>query len=262
MTMKKAINYCKTYIQEINKLWTGKNEEFHFLDAVRFFPGWLFSINGKSSAIKDERPWLTFSALRFLEKILNSNMQVFEYGSGGSTLYFAKRCRHLISVEHDQEWACKVSDAMKKKRYENWTYHVIKPAESEVSARCDPANPRSYASASSKYQHLSFKDYVRAVDDYPDGYFDIILIDGRARPSCLYHSVNKVKRGGYLILDNAERPHYAFIHKALGNYHWKGFNFYGPGPYIDYFWQTYIWQKVDDYKETENIWTGKENEPS
>lgn len=46
------------------------------------------------------------------------------------------------------------------------------------------------------------------IKKFPDNYFDIVLVDGRSRPSCLFHSLNKVKKGGLLVLDNAEREYY------------------------------------------------------
>jgi predicted O-methyltransferase YrrM len=55
---------------------------------------------------------------------------------------------------------------------------------------------------------MDFALYVKQIDEFPDEYFDIILIDGRARPSCIKRSVSKVKPGGLLILDNSEREYY------------------------------------------------------
>lgn len=238
---------CKVYLNEIKRLSAGHQLSDHWLDLLRFFPAWYFSLNN-TSPICDERPWVTFAAIDFLQKRLNRNQCVFEYGSGGSTLFFAKRVKHVTSVEHDQQWAHVVSEAMQRKGLANWTYYVARPSVSTFPTG-DPASPHSYASNSIKARNLLFVEYVKIIDEYPDSYFDVVLIDGRARPSCFYHSFSKVKRGGFLILDNAERPHYALIHNSLANKHWTRFNFYGPGPYNSYFWQTCIWQKNDDSHE-------------
>lgn len=55
---------------------------------------------------------------------------------------------------------------------------------------------------------MNFKAYASAIDAYPDGHFDVVMVDGRARTSCLVHALPKLRKGGLSILDNAEREHY------------------------------------------------------
>src|SRR4051812_28959184 len=47
-------------------------------------------LNGKTP-LDLEIPWFSYSAVDFLESFLQPSMTVCEYGSGGSTLFFAKR---------------------------------------------------------------------------------------------------------------------------------------------------------------------------
>ena len=54
----------------------------------------------------------------------------------------------------------------------------------------------------------SFERYVRAIDDYPDGHFHFVSVDGRARVACLERALAKVAPGGLLILDNSQRERY------------------------------------------------------
>jgi predicted O-methyltransferase YrrM len=68
------------------------------------------------------------------------------------------------------------------------------------------SSPESYKS--SDYDELSFEAYVKTIDNYPDNYFDLVVVDGRARPACIKHAVPKIKRGGVLILDNSDRDYY------------------------------------------------------
>jgi hypothetical protein len=49
--------------------------------------------------------------------------------------------------------------------------------------------------------------------------------------------------GGWLVLDNAERPHYWRILDALNRAGWPRMDFAGPGPYNAYFWRTCVWQR-------------------
>ena len=54
----------------------------------------------------------------------------------------------------------------------------------------------------------SFERYVRAIDDYPDGHFHVVSVDGRARVACLERALAKIAPGGLLILDNSQRDRY------------------------------------------------------
>ena len=88
---------------------------------------------------------------------------------------------------------------------------------------------------------LSFKNYVNSITEYPDSSFDLISIDGVARSSCIKASIPKLKKGGYLMLDNSEREEYQEAIKLLNNF--ERIDFEGPGPYNFYFWTTTIWKK-------------------
>ncbi|MBN8710079.1 MAG: hypothetical protein J0I10_11890, partial [Verrucomicrobia bacterium] len=54
----------------------------------------------------------------------------------------------------------------------------------------------------------SFREYATAIERVGVSGFDAVLVDGRARPSCIMHSLDKVKPGGLLVVDNAERDYY------------------------------------------------------
>jgi predicted GIY-YIG superfamily endonuclease len=58
------------------------------------------------------------------------------------------------------------------------------------------------------WEDYDFVSYVKKIDSYPNEYFDVLVIDGRARPFCLKHGLNKVKPGGYIVYDNLEREYY------------------------------------------------------
>jgi hypothetical protein len=103
-------------------------------------------------------------------------------------------------------------------------------------------DPQSYASSAEEYSGHSFRQYVVTVDDFPDQFFDFVAIDGRARPSCIQHARAKVKIGGYLMLDNSERPSYQPSVQLLSR--WERRQFYGPGPYNAYFWETTFWRRL------------------
>ncbi|MCA9907704.1 MAG: hypothetical protein KC519_03580, partial [Anaerolineae bacterium] len=58
-------------------------------------PGYLFD---KPS------PWLGFDAIDYLAARISPGWRVFEYGSGGSTLFWLKSGAEVVSIEHDADW--------------------------------------------------------------------------------------------------------------------------------------------------------------
>jgi hypothetical protein len=190
--------------------------------------------------IDDQMPWVTFRAQRFLEGFLRPDHKVFEYGSGGSTLFFARRVAKLVSVEHDPSWYDLVADKLKGIKEGEVEYHLRPPTPAPVSSR-DPAGLTSFASGDPRYLDVSFADYCTAIREYPNRYFDVVMVDGRARPSCVREAVDKIVEGGTLVLDNSDRERYHLAHSLLQQQSWKKRQFRGPGPYRRTFWETTAW---------------------
>ncbi len=155
----------------------------------------------------DQRlPWLVFDAVDILRERPLERRNVFEFGSGGSTLFWQAHGALCVSVEHDAEWYAATKARLAAQPPVD--YRLIPPDTGDIACPGDPADPDSYASSDEELRGKRFRRYASAIDSFPDGYFDVVLVDGRARPSCLKHSVGKVAVGGLLILDNSERPHY------------------------------------------------------
>lgn len=74
-------------------------------------PYFRYSITN-CSPLELELPWWSLSAIRELEKHLNNNHRVFEWGSGGSSVFLARRCRKLTTIEHDPDWFYLVEKTM------------------------------------------------------------------------------------------------------------------------------------------------------
>jgi hypothetical protein len=55
-------------------------------------------------------PWYTYPATEYLSHLDFSRLTVFEYGSGNSTLWWAKRAKSVFSVEDDKDWFEKISN--------------------------------------------------------------------------------------------------------------------------------------------------------
>ena len=233
-----ALKHLKTYLREAVKLRRAHPDALSWGELAVFFPIWRRSLERQASPLADERPWITFPAIEFLQRILTPEMRVFEFGAGGSTVFFAKRVKEIISVEHDPAWARQVAEVVARNGLQKTRTSLIEPTPDGASRNGDPADPAACVSSVEKYAGHSFRDYAASIEAHPDESFDLVLIDGRARPSCCRHSVAKLKVGGYLLLDNAERVHYRRIHESLDTAQWQKHDLSGPGPYNEYFWQT------------------------
>jgi len=238
--LKRFIAYLKVIMQIITKNPGRVNKR----DLFKYFPDWWSSLDPGRNPISDRRPWIAFAAIRYLESILTKNMHVYEYGSGGSTLFFAERVQEVISTEHNKDWYRQVLEEINRAGITNCHIRLFQPGPA-ASVKQDLSDPDAYISSDDNYPGMSFREYASSIDSYPDRYFDVIFIDGRSRPSCFKHAERKLKQGGYLILDNAETRYYSYIHKSLGNNKWNKIEFVGLFPYIYHYSETCIWQKID-----------------
>lgn len=208
---------------------------------TKTFPLWERSLNG-GSPLSDRRPWITFGAISFLENYLEPGMNAFEWGTGGSTAFFLSKGVNVVSIEHDTSWADMIKDAIKPAFGIAWAFHHLPPEPRDHGRQGDPSNPLDYLSSGKQFQGYAFTSYARAIDQHPEASFDVILVDGRARPSCLHHAIPKVKVGGIIVLDNSDRQHYHASMRELGE-HFEICDFPGPSPYVDFFTRTTIWRR-------------------
>jgi hypothetical protein len=231
------------YLREILILLRSRPGDFTLGNIVPYYSAWNKLAFGGGSALNDAQPWLAFAAIRFLESHLKSGMRVFEYGSGGSTAFYAKRVAEIHSIEHDSDWYERVCQSLNERGLDNCDVRYVGPRPMDTSKRADPANPEDYASLFEGFENSDFTEYAKAIDGFDDGSFDLVVVDGRARPSCAKHAMAKVKPGGYILFDNSERPHYSGIQEALAKSGWTRRAFYGPHSYVISFSCTAFWRK-------------------
>ncbi len=206
------------------------------------FPKWYRSLY--TTPAEQELPWITYAGIDFLNRVLAPDMRVFEWGVGGSTLFFARRVRNLVSVEHDPNWARDIQVSMGSLQHPSWQLFIVLPSERRDGSVPRPSDPTTYASAAEAYAGLSFKDYAAIIDRFPDDYFDVVQVDGRCRSSCAMHAIPKIKPGGYLIVDDFDRERYQWVLRETKRLKWKSLNLTGPGPFIWEFRPTGCWQKT------------------
>jgi hypothetical protein len=98
----------------------------------------------------------------------------FEWGSGRSTCWFARRSARLVSVEHDRLWHARVSSRVAEAHLDNVEY-LLRETQ---------------------------PDYVTAVHSASPESLDYCLVDGEWRDLCARAAIPRLKTGGILILDN------------------------------------------------------------
>lgn len=195
----------------------------------------------------ENKPWLPYLVTDYICSL--KPRRIFEWGSGESTLFWAHldNIEQLVSVEHDQEWVQKVRGSLP-----DWVdYHFIPYEEGEIGP--DPSEPIYYKSNSTQLGKVNFKRYATYIDNYD--FFDLVLIDGMARASCLVHATSHVRDGGCIVLDNTgDRPWYLARTKEMlfGNYErgWEEIRLMGYGPILEYKWETTIFinKRKNDYE--------------
>lgn len=134
------------------------------------------------SALIQPIPWLSPQAVEYLESIVNPDFRVIEHGSGGSTLWFAERVKEVIAYELDLGWFAMLNER--------------KPENVKLRNANKPA----------KYSKQTF---------------DLLLIDGEPvqdRNLWLERAPQLVKAGGWVILDNANRPEYELARTEFSNF--------------------------------------------
>ena len=173
----------------------------------------LLSSKGRST-LALRTLWLPYEAIDFLENHVNPNFWVLEFGGGGSTAWFVDRVQKVVTIESDEEWVNLIHG------------ETASSGKAELYLR----------SSADRYAA-----YVAAASTFPAESFDVILVDGRERVECVRRSVEKLKPGGLLILDDSDRSKYNEVHAMLQS--WNRENFYGLAPCKDVTGNTTIWAK-------------------
>jgi predicted O-methyltransferase YrrM len=140
----------------------------------------LLRTRGKST-VTLRYPWLPFRLIDELADVIGPGTKVFEYGGGGSTLWFLDRGAEVVTVEHHREWAARLAT---RAAAERWTLLERSSAD-------------------------GFAEYVNAIADFPKDAFDVVVVDGRERGRCARAAMDHVRPGGWLIVDDVDRERYA-----------------------------------------------------
>ncbi len=180
----------------------------HFRKSWSYYKKWKALLADDQNSLNNQLAWLSFEAIDYLDQYLKPEHRVFEYGGGGSTLFFLNRAGSVATVENNDVWVQLLKSEIAPNSNKNWQVFAIKGTAVAGQEEKDPADPDAFATNNPTERHLNYEQYARCIEQFPKGYFDVVLVDGRARPSCLKCAIQYVKPNGLLIMDNMERKYY------------------------------------------------------
>ncbi|HEY3946094.1 MAG TPA: hypothetical protein VGL78_12780 [Solirubrobacteraceae bacterium] len=177
--------------------------------------GWLRSYRAQApiSALGEPLPWYTYAAIAFLEERLPRDTRVFEYGSGFSTLWYARRVASVTSVESSPEWAERMA---------------AQAGGSQIVTRTDID---------------AYRNEILAYEEP----FDLVAIDGLDRPGCARLALERLSPSGVFVWDNSDREEFGLAMSAtLKPFGFRELPFPGLGPTNPYVWRTSIIYRSDN----------------
>lgn len=160
-------------------------------------------------------PWLTYGAIITLENAVGADAKVLEVGSGGSTIFFGRRCQSVKSFETDAAWENKIRPYLKD------LPNVILICKSP-------------------------DEILEVLKSEPDDYYDVVLIDSNPwqsdRRIFADATVPKIKKGGFLVLDNYTAGSKKALRRLYGRENW---------------YDDFDWSKWDVYTFDQFHWGGR-----
>ncbi len=172
----------------LKKLWQGNREKYaRWRDEKGNFAGLGRLLRNGSRAcltgagrislgVRPELPWISYDAIAVIKNHLTKKSKVLEFGSGMSTLWYAKQAGEVFSVDDDTVWYGMMSKRFQAKGISNVHYQLS-------------TDPAEYASFGRQWKTN----------------FDLIMVDGFVRPDCIENSLSLLASKGIIYLDNSDK---------------------------------------------------------
>lgn len=200
----------------LNALGIGGILQLFFFSTLKD-DGWFRSFRTKEAVDGNGNPvpWLTYSFIKFIKPRLRKEMEILEFGSGNSTLWFAARVKSITAVEHNFNWFIK----MEKNIPENASV-IFKSAD-------------------------NIEEYLNFLKNSTLKY-DIIIIDAVHRNIVAKFCELSLKNDGIIIFDNTQVEDYSEGISYLIEKGFKRLDFVGMLPIISYDNTTTIFYKANN----------------
>ncbi|MBL6664937.1 MAG: class I SAM-dependent methyltransferase [Rickettsiales bacterium] len=151
-----------------------------------------------------ETPWMTYGAIQYLQEFVNKELEVFEFGSGASTLFFARNCQKVTSIETNKFWHNIISQRLEENNLTNSKRYLMEDG----------------------LDNENYENFLHNLNQK----FDIIIIDSIKRYQCAIHIKDFVKENGIIILDDSERKNYQKIFDYYADLGFQQIDFEGIAP--------------------------------
>lgn len=153
-----------------------------------FLPYISFNLLSGKSPLEHRVPWWSFGATKEVTRMLRPDSEIFEFGSGGSTLFLAARAKSVTCVEDSSDWAESVKTAAAAQSLTNVEV-VHRPFDFWDTSR------------------FGESDYLKSLTGKS---YDVIVVDGsewgdHVREACFWRAEQFVRPGGFIILDDSWR---------------------------------------------------------
>lgn len=130
-------------------------------------------------------PWWSEGAINLINMLIGKNDVVLEIGSGRSTIWLAKRCARVISIENSSLWYERVAGWVHKEGLEKKVSLFFAPVKKSADCQQQP--------------------YLLPLKHIEPDTIDIAIIDGKLRGDATAVSLPLIKTGGLLVVDDANR---------------------------------------------------------
>ena len=181
---------------------------FEMLAHPRHAASWFADrFSSRAAPAEQGLPWIAWPCVDYLARYLQPSHHVFEWGGGGSTLFFLKKGCRVTTVESDPEWVRQLQDRVRAQSPDarsRWDLRFV-----PVKGNGDP----------------SIGEYVRQVSTGAP--WDVVMVDGWSRMNCLLAGRDDVKAGGVLVIDNANQKQFADVPQLMEG--WQRYPFRGLG---------------------------------
>jgi hypothetical protein len=220
MLLTTLVNKIKKLIKINKYIQTyGTNKLLKIINLLEEKYGHLNSVKERKpvDANKQPIPWYTYPAIEYLSQLYLKDKEVFEFGSGNSSLFWARKAKKVYSVENDFEWYKMVCRS--------------KLPNQEIILAKDES------------------EYINSILNIQKKFY-LIIVDGKYRFQCSKVALDCLDTNGFIILDNSERhPKTAKLLKQSGLI---PIDFFGLGPINYYCWTTSIYLKRTVEIQTES----------
>lgn len=160
-------------IQRRSRLHDEKGNFAPFIEILRLPIIFFQAIAKKLFDYYPPAPCIVYGAQKTLNLIIKKDMRVVEFGSGQSTLWYAQRCKEIISHETTDKWYRKIT--------------------------------KQLSDANCKNAELVMWDGKSIMEKIKIPPPDLIIIDGISRNICVEYAIEVASDSTWVYLDNSDK---------------------------------------------------------